>query len=538
MPDWKNKTVDIITAVRERITLQRKVLQSGRRQARSDAALRNAVAMAGLLFVIAACSSSRDKDSLPPPVAAKADAAIASKDSAYPDPASVPDKPKTQSKEERQQIAEALIADRSRAEYTREALRGGTEPPAPPPSPAPPPLPELTEKALPEPEPVTTAEAGKIPLPEHIADKDFDKSGGKKKDEVETAALANVETAPPPPPADVPPPASVGDSKAQMPGASEDVPLLPPSETASMTPLPSSPSSSSSSSDISSNVSRSSSSSSTTTTTTATTATATEAPLATRGARERIAKLSEMGGQEPVFAASNAPPLPKEASSVLSPSQVAQYNAAIAGEGGRNPFYVAPEQGYLPPAYARSAYGATQTASSAAAPVTRNTPAYAPPTDISATAMGGPYEPVVVGGDYSAGEEASGNLPLMPKPGSAAIPSAPGEPLRLFFGDSYNLTTQQRQALSAAVTHADAGGVLRIVGHSSSRTGDMPLDDHMKINLEASQKRANAVVAALVKLGVDPKVMTVEARSDAEPLYYEAMPAGETGNRRVEIYMQ
>jgi flagellar motor protein MotB len=39
-------------------------------------------------------------------------------------------------------------------------------------------------------------------------------------------------------------------------------------------------------------------------------------------------------------------------------------------------------------------------------------------------------------------------------------------------------------------------------------------------------------------MGVDPALVTTEARSDSEPVYFEFMPTGEAGNRRVEIYLE
>jgi outer membrane protein OmpA-like peptidoglycan-associated protein len=53
-----------------------------------------------------------------------------------PDLASIPDRPEpTTSDEEQQRVAQSLAADRSRAKYSADALRGGTEPVAAPPPP-------------------------------------------------------------------------------------------------------------------------------------------------------------------------------------------------------------------------------------------------------------------------------------------------------------------------------------------------------------------------------------------------------------------
>jgi flagellar motor protein MotB len=57
-----------------------------------------------------------------------------------PNLADIPDKPAPPSTDaERKQVADALVADRARAQYSTDALRGGTEAAAAPPPPAPPP---------------------------------------------------------------------------------------------------------------------------------------------------------------------------------------------------------------------------------------------------------------------------------------------------------------------------------------------------------------------------------------------------------------
>jgi outer membrane protein OmpA-like peptidoglycan-associated protein len=81
-------------------------------------------------------------------------------------------------------------------------------------------------------------------------------------------------------------------------------------------------------------------------------------------------------------------------------------------------------------------------------------------------------------------------------------------------------------------------GYIRVVGHSSSRTADMPLKRHLMLNFEKSQARANSVARALIKLGVPASKVLVEAVGDSQPVYYESMPAGEEGNRRAEIFIQ
>lgn len=79
---------------------------------------------------------------------------------------------------------------------------------------------------------------------------------------------------------------------------------------------------------------------------------------------------------------------------------------------------------------------------------------------------------------------------------------------------------------------------LRVVGHASSRTAGMDPVDHRMANFDTSLKRAQAVVDALVSLGVPRDDIQLEARGDNEPVYHEFMPTGEAGNRRAEIFLQ
>jgi outer membrane protein OmpA-like peptidoglycan-associated protein len=81
-------------------------------------------------------------------------------------------------------------------------------------------------------------------------------------------------------------------------------------------------------------------------------------------------------------------------------------------------------------------------------------------------------------------------------------------------------------------------GAIRVVGHASSRTGDMDLAKHNLVNFRISLDRANSVARELMRLGVEPRVLRVGANSDSDPVFFEVMPAGESGNRRVEIYFE
>ncbi len=103
---------------------------------------------------------------------------------------------------------------------------------------------------------------------------------------------------------------------------------------------------------------------------------------------------------------------------------------------------------------------------------------------------------------------------------------------------SASISAKDRKALRAiANAHRARGGIVRVVGHASSRTRELPIDRHNLANFDISQARAQAVANQLIRLGVAPRSVFVSAKSDAEPIYYEWMPSGEAGNRRVEVFI-
>jgi len=122
-------------------------------------------------------------------------------------------------------------------------------------------------------------------------------------------------------------------------------------------------------------------------------------------------------------------------------------------------------------------------------------------------------------------------------PVSAQI-SAEAQVATIQFGhSSSNLGSRDRQVINAVAAAYRNGGRLLVVGHASSRTGQMPKNRHELANFNVSFARANAVAQALIGAGVPPERVTVEAVSDDQPIYSEAMPTGEAGNRRAEIYV-
>lgn len=110
-----------------------------------------------------------------------------------------------------------------------------------------------------------------------------------------------------------------------------------------------------------------------------------------------------------------------------------------------------------------------------------------------------------------------------------------------FSGDGTSLSAKARKQVSDAVAAFKANGgtgSIKVVGHASSRTGNMSIERHMELIFRKSQQRANAVAQALIKAGIPAAKVQVEAVGDSQPIYYESMPRGEEGNRRAEIYLQ
>jgi outer membrane protein OmpA-like peptidoglycan-associated protein len=109
----------------------------------------------------------------------------------------------------------------------------------------------------------------------------------------------------------------------------------------------------------------------------------------------------------------------------------------------------------------------------------------------------------------------------------------------VYFGnDSASLSEQDRQVLQEVVQlqHIQ-GGVLRIVGHASQRTGNLDAMAQNRVNQQVSLQRATVVAQALVGMGVQPLLVQVAAAGDSQTLYSESTPAGEAGNRRAEVYL-
>jgi outer membrane protein OmpA-like peptidoglycan-associated protein len=109
-----------------------------------------------------------------------------------------------------------------------------------------------------------------------------------------------------------------------------------------------------------------------------------------------------------------------------------------------------------------------------------------------------------------------------------------------FPGDRTTLSAAARTEIRKVVTQYKAAGTnasIRVVGHASSRTADMPVEKHLEVIFKKSQARADAVAQELIHEGVPADKVLIEAVGDSQPVYYESMPKGEDGNRRAEIFV-
>ena len=137
------------------------------------------------------------------------------------------------------------------------------------------------------------------------------------------------------------------------------------------------------------------------------------------------------------------------------------------------------------------------------------------------------------------------NAPATPEgPSPSVYANAAGvAPAAVVFfpGDSVYLSASSRaQVRAAAQQYLASGGAgyVRVVGHSSSRTPNMPVARHIEVLFKKSQERADAVAKELIHDGVPADKVLVSGVGDSEPVYYESMPKGEDGNRRAEIFFQ
>jgi outer membrane protein OmpA-like peptidoglycan-associated protein len=205
------------------------------------------------------------------------------------------------------------------------------------------------------------------------------------------------------------------------------------------------------------------------------------------------------------FKPSSAPPLNSSVSQWVSPPILAHYRqtAALAGSAGT----ASPAVAAVPVVSGRR--GA------------RSTGASGMPGDVVANLD------AIPGGPIGMAAAMNGGIP----------PTA----IVYFPGDTTGLPAAARAKVREAVAAFQASGgtgTVKVVGHSSSRTANMPVERHLEVIFQKSQARASAVAQALIKAGVPADRVQIEAVGDSQPVFYESMPKGEDGNRRAEIFVQ
>jgi flagellar motor protein MotB len=150
-----------------------------------------------------------------------------------------------------------------------------------------------------------------------------------------------------------------------------------------------------------------------------------------------------------------------------------------------------------------------------------------------------PAVPPTGGRGDGASPSRSDNVAAVPQAATRApVPAGIQVGTVLFADNSSKISDSYDKLLQNIVSMTkQKGGILRVVGHASpgGRSAD-PLKQRLA-NFRVSVARANAVARELVRLGVPAGNVMVEGRADNEPLYQEAAPAGEAGNRRAEIYI-
>jgi OmpA-OmpF porin, OOP family len=123
-----------------------------------------------------------------------------------------------------------------------------------------------------------------------------------------------------------------------------------------------------------------------------------------------------------------------------------------------------------------------------------------------------------------------------PPPPPPAPPPAPPPPpthqvyLVFFDWDKYNITPEGMQVIQLAANQYKSGGSVRL-----QVTGYTDLSGSAAYNQRLSERRANAVAAALERLGVPRSDMAVTGRGMNDPRVPTPVGVREPQNRRVEI---
>ena len=154
------------------------------------------------------------------------------------------------------------------------------------------------------------------------------------------------------------------------------------------------------------------------------------------------------------------------------------------------------------------------------------------------------YDSVLLGNDEPS--EVSENITEKP-----AITLPPIQKLELKNKIQYRIATINFSSGSSAVNYnglkkikrivklaKERNAKIKIVGHASKRTKDMPLNEHKLVNFSVSHQRAQTVAKLVTdKYKFPSENLITEAVSDSKPLFREDMPAGTKANQRTEIFI-
>jgi outer membrane protein OmpA-like peptidoglycan-associated protein len=210
------------------------------------------------------------------------------------------------------------------------------------------------------------------------------------------------------------------------------------------------------------------------------------------------------------FRPSSAPPLDGSVAQFVPPSILARYRQTAAISGGPA----------VPGAGDGSVYA-------------QNSPSPKARSRRAATAEGGPE--AMSGAVVANFDSLQGGVATAP----ASVGGYSGAPAAsvYFPRDTTVLNEDAKSQVreAARVFLAQGGqGYVRVVGHSSSKTGSLSADRSVVWNFERSQARANAVARALIQAGVPADRVLVQAVTDGPSGYSD----GGEGNRRADIYFQ
>jgi outer membrane protein OmpA-like peptidoglycan-associated protein/outer membrane protein W len=132
---------------------------------------------------------------------------------------------------------------------------------------------------------------------------------------------------------------------------------------------------------------------------------------------------------------------------------------------------------------------------------------------------------------------AFGETPAPPPPAPAPVPAPKAEEARtylVFFDwDKADLTARARQIIAEAAGASQRLAVTRIEVSGHADTSGTP-----KYNMGLSMRRAQAVAAELVRLGVKKEAISIQAFGDTKPLVPTGPGVREPQNRRVEIVLK